>query len=122
MNFYRTLFVFSIACILLTSCATVPPKVIVKDGFRVSNHRLFRNSDQFTLQAVYESGLCAKGAALKYMVPAMAHVAEVGGNTIAFDLCGFENNGMKLSRDSVDTIATYAKRAKNQHRSEEQHV
>ena len=114
MNLYRTLFVLLVACILFTSCVTTPTKVVVKDGFRVVNERLYRNDDCFTLNAVYEPDLCAKGAALEFMVPAMAHVAEVGGNTIAFDLCGFEDDGKKLAKTSVDTIATYARRAKDQ--------
>ncbi|MCK5861028.1 MAG: DUF1080 domain-containing protein [Candidatus Hydrogenedentes bacterium] len=113
MNLHKTLMIISIIALLLSSCTTVS-HVAGKDDFRVIGKQLYRNTSSFTLNAIYEPDLCAKGAALEHMVPAMAKVAEVGGNAIAFDLCGFEENGRKLSEASITTIASYSQRAKNQ--------
>lgn len=114
MNFSKSLILLSLVCILLSSCATVPLRMAGGDDFRIVDNQLYRNDDSFPLHAVYEPEMCAKGAALEYMIPAMAKIAEVGGNAIAFDLCGFEDNGTKLTQESISTVSTYAKRAKDQ--------
>ena len=113
MNFLKSMTILSILCVLLCSCATVS-RIAGENDFRVMDNAIYRGDSSFTLNAIYEPDLCAKGAALEYMVPAMAKIAEVGGNAVAFDLCGFTDNGMKLSEDSVATVAAYAKRAKDQ--------
>ena len=113
MKLLRSIIMLSMLCIVVSSCATVS-RVVVKDGFRVANDQLYRDNSGFTLNAVYEPELCAKGAALEQMVHALAKIAEVGGNAVAFDLCGYEDDGKKLSQQSVRTVAAYAKRAKDQ--------
>ena len=113
MKLSKALVAVLMTCMLFSSCATVS-HIAGKDDFRIADNLLYRNENHFTVHAVYQPDLCAKGTTLEHMIPAMAKVADAGGNAVAFDLCGFENNAMRLSRDAVDTVAAYARRAKEQ--------
>lgn len=111
----RTLFAaLSLCCLLLaSSCATVPWEA-GKDDLRVESGQVYRSDNSFTVRAVYVPGLCAKGAALEHMAPAMVRIGEVGGNALAFDLCGFNEDGTRLDPVAVETVTVYAERAKDQ--------
>lgn len=106
-----------VAAILLSSllgaCASLPTPP-GKDDLKIVDNQIYRSDKSFTVQAVHVPGLFEKGAALEFMVPAMAHIAEVGGNAICLDLTGFSPDGKNLDPASVDTVATYAERAKDQ--------
>ncbi len=99
--------------VLCASCASMPWEAGRYD-LSVEDGRIQRRDSGFTLRAIHEPDVCARGAELSAMVPIMARVAEVGGNTIAFDLCGFNEDGTELAAESVATVSAYADRARNQ--------
>ncbi len=85
-----------------------------KDDFSVRGNDLYRGDDTWTIRAFQSPELGAQGASLETMVPAMARVAEVGGNTICFDLAGFNADGTKLDRAGLRTVRNIAQRGKDQ--------
>ncbi len=105
---------FSILPILLMNgCATLQ-ETADKDDLKIQAGQIYRGDKAFTVQAVHVPGLFEKGAGLEFMVPAMARIAEAGGNAIALDLSGFSEDGRSLNPDSVNTVSVYAERAKDQ--------
>lgn len=100
-------------CVLFNACVSIP-WVAGRNDFKIVGDQLYRRDSSFTLRAIHEPGLCAKGPAFEHMVSAMARVADVGGNTIAFDLCGISDDGLEIDPDSVATISAYAERAYDQ--------
>lgn len=102
--------VFSL--LALSGCATAPS--YGKDDFRVVGEALNKGDKAFTIEAIQVPGLGAAGATLDKMIPAMARIAEAGGNTVCFDLAGFNADGTALDPACVETVTTYAVRAKDQ--------
>ena len=99
--------------VLANGCATIE-NVAGKDDLKIQDGYIYRGDKSFTVQAVHVPGLFEKGSGLEFMVPAMARIAEVGGNAIALDLTGFNDDGSALDPVSVNTVAVYAERAKDQ--------
>jgi len=99
--------------VIFTGCASVHHP-LGRDAITVRRGGIYRNDTVLTLQAVHEPDLCAKGSALAVMVPAMARVAAAGGNAVAFDLCGFSDNGKAISDESIAVVSAYTDRAKGQ--------
>ncbi len=102
-----------LSCVLHVACDSVPWEAGRHD-LSVVDGRIHRRDSGFTLRAIHEPDVCSRGAALSEMVPAMVRVAKVGGNTIAFDLTGFNDDGTELAGESVATVSAYADRAKDQ--------
>lgn len=95
-----------------SGCARVMP--LGKHDFQVRNNQLRRGDSDFTLNAIQDPGLGAQGGTLESMVPSMAHIAEVGGNTVCFDLAGFNADGTTLDAGAVKTVSKIADRGKDQ--------
>ncbi|NLO32886.1 MAG: DUF1080 domain-containing protein [Candidatus Hydrogenedentes bacterium] len=104
--------VFSITFVLM-GCATLwtPPE---KNDLKIVDHQIHRDKKAIIIRAVHVPGLLEKGAALEYMVPAMAKIAKVGANGICLDLAGFSADGKSLDPAVAETIESYAERAKDQ--------
>lgn len=113
MNRIFCLLLASMLLSLLGACTSLPLQED-DDNLRVQDGQIYRSDKSITVQAVHVPGLFEKGAALEVMVPAMARIAEVGGNAICLDLAGFSEDGLSLDASSVDTVATYSTRAKDQ--------
>ena len=96
----------------LSGCARVMP--LGKHDFRVKGNQLRRGDNAFTLYAFQDPDLGGQGATLKSMVPSMAHIAEVGGNTVCFDLAGFNEDGTEIDPEAVKTVSKIADRGKDQ--------
>ncbi len=95
------------------SCATtVTESRRGKDDFRVTRGTLRKGTKEFTLRAVHVPGVCEKGPALDLAM--LARIADVGGNTVAMDLCGFSPDGATLDPAAVETVTAYAGRCKDQ--------
>lgn len=111
----------SVICLALLSslvlalggCATVATSM-GKDDFNVSSGVLMRGTSDFTVKAIQVPGLCNSGGKLSVMAPALARIAEVGGNTVCFDLTGFNADGTVLDTKAVETVGVFAKRTKDQ--------
>ncbi len=99
--------------VLANGCATIE-NVAGEDDLKIQDGYIYRGDKSFTVQAVHVPGLFEKGASLEFMVPAMARIAEAGGNAIALDLSDFSEDGRSLDPVSITTVATYAERAKDQ--------
>ena len=111
---YRSLLVLLLlSSMVMPACATANIE-LAKDRLKVESGQIYRRDKSFTVRAVHVPDLCAKGTELKHMVPAMARIGEVGANAIAFDLCGFSEDGRTLDPAAVETVSTYALRAKDQ--------
>jgi len=93
-------------------CATAP--LYGKDDFRVAGETLNKGDKAFTIEAIQVPGLGESGATLDKMIPSMARIAEAGGNTVCFDLSGFNADGTALDPACVETVTAYATRAKDQ--------
>lgn len=84
-----------------------------KDDFRIVDGQLRRGDKPFTVYGIRTPGLGATSGAPGEVVPAMARVAEAGGNTVCFDLCGFNEDGSQLDPVGVQTVDAIAFRAKD---------
>lgn len=113
MNKLSCLILMALSCCLLGACASLPTPP-GKDDLKILDSQIYRSDKSFTVQAVHVPGLLEKGAGLEFMLPAMARIAEVGGNAICLDLTGFSPDGKSLDPAAVTTVATYAERAKDQ--------
>lgn len=105
---YRVLICLLVLLMALPGCA---PLIRGKGDFYITGNQLRRGTSSFHLKAFQVPGLCAEGPALSAMSPAMARVAECGGNTVCFDLTGFNADGTSLDPASLETITAYAERA-----------
>ena len=85
-----------------------------KDHFRVWKGTLYRGDSDFTIKAFWVPDLGSSGGTLDKMVPAMARIAEAGGNTVCFDLWGFNEKGTAIDPLGVETVKTIAQRGKDQ--------
>lgn len=84
-----------------------------KDDFRITNGVLCKGDKPFTLQGFMTPGLGESAGALDKMVPPTVRVAEVGGNTVCFDLAGFNEDGTKIDPVGVQSVDALAHRAKD---------
>lgn len=98
--------------VFLTGCAFA--QTPAKDDFKIVRGKLFRDTKAFTLEAIRVPGLGESDASLKVMVPALARIAEVGGNAVCFDLGGFSADGAAITPQAVETVKTFAVRCKDQ--------
>jgi hypothetical protein len=100
-----------LSLMLISTLSGCLPLIRGKGDFHITGNQLRRGSSSFHLKAFQAPGLLAEGPVLSAMGPAMARVAECGGNTVCFDLTGFGADGSSLDPASVETIAAYAERA-----------
>lgn len=84
-----------------------------KDDFRVTNGVLCKGDKAFSLQGFMTPGLGDSAGILDKIVPPTARVAEVGGNTVCFDLAGFNEDGTKIDPVGVQSVDALAHRAKD---------
>ncbi|MBI2425376.1 MAG: DUF1080 domain-containing protein [Candidatus Hydrogenedentes bacterium] len=103
-----------VATALLPACATLPGNEEKKDFFRMEQGLLYRNDDPWTMQAQYVQDLGRSGGAFSIMVPALARIAESGGNTVAFDLAGWNTDCTALDPAAVETVRIVADRTQGQ--------
>ncbi len=99
---------------VFAGCASLMPTRVGKDDFSVVAGKLKKGGKDFTIKAIQVPDLAKGGGTLETMVPALARIAEVGGNVVCFDLVGFNEDGTALDPAMVETIATIATRAKDQ--------
>lgn len=97
--------------LLAAGCATTAAARPGKDDFSVRRGKIFRGSKDWTLRAVLVPGLCEKGGPVD--MAAVARLADVGGNTLAMDLCGLSADGGTLDPKAVETVALYAEECKD---------
>ena len=98
--------------LLAAGCATTSAAARPgKDDFAVRRGKIFRGSKDWTLRAVLVPGLCEKGGPVD--MAAVARLADVGGNTLAMDLCGLSADGGTLDPKAVETVALYAEECKD---------
>lgn len=82
--------------------------------FYIGKNTLYRGKEPYTLRAFYDPQASLNGHSLDVMVPKLAKIAEVGGNTLAMNLL-YESNQQKIEPAIVDTVKVYADRAKEQY-------
>ncbi len=105
-------FVLSVIILLLnTSCYSI---IFGDREFHMKNGVLHRGKEPYILQSFYVSDVVKKGTELKTMVPLLASIGEVGGDSIAMDLLQDPNSNSINGKD-IETIKTYADRAKDQY-------
>lgn len=84
-----------------------------KDDFRMQNGALMRDNSAVTLQGVHYGGLVESGGALSEVVSALAGTARAGGNAIAFDLAGFNDDGTGIDSAAIETVGEIAARIRH---------
>lgn len=85
-----------------------------KDDYKIEDGRFVRGDADLTLNAFQIPELGVTGADIDVAAPALAHIAEVGGNTVAIDLAGFNADGSSLDPASVAVVQDLASRTKEQ--------
>lgn len=85
-----------------------------KDDFKIVSGVLKRGDKDFSIKAFQVPDLGACEGKVSLMAPALARIAEVGGNVVCFDLAGFSEDGKSLDPKAVETVTTLATRAKDQ--------
>ncbi len=103
--------------VLLCGCATThsaSKATYEKFDFQVRRNSLYRDKTNFCIKAFDMPTLGKQGSALSVMVPAMAKVADVGGNTVCFDLPGLSADGKALDPQTFAVLDTYTERGKAQ--------
>jgi len=96
---------------LNTSCY---PIVYGDRDFHMKRGILYRGKETYLLRAFYVPDTAQKGAELKTMVPLLASIAEVGGNSIAMDILK-DPDDTNVDIKMIETIKSYADRAKDQY-------
>ncbi|MFM1921595.1 MAG: hypothetical protein RLZZ303_3229 [Candidatus Hydrogenedentota bacterium] len=81
---------------------------------RVVDGVVYRSETAIRIKALHDAEAAQRGTALSNMVPAMARVAECGGNTLSFDAFGLNETGSSISPEAVAAITAFAERAKDQ--------
>ena len=84
-----------------------------KDDFYTSGGVLYKGDKEFKLQGFVTPGLGDSAGSLDRIVPPMVRVAEVGGNTLCFDLAGFNGDGSALDPVGIQSVDALAYRAKD---------
>ncbi len=82
--------------------------------FNMKKGILYRGKETYILQSFYLPDTIKQGAELKTMVPLLASIGEVGGNSIAMDMLR-DSNSVSVDATDIETIKTYADRAKDQY-------
>lgn len=106
----------AIMALWMTACATFPQPITVspdKDGVRVSNNRVMKRNKEFHIRAFHVPGICDQGPQFNW--DALTRIANSGGNTIAFDLTGFNAEGTSLDSAAVETVRCYADNCHESH-------
>ena len=90
-----------LALIVLTGCVTTPepepaPEIKPEHVFNIKDNVLQRGGDAFTIRAMYDSELGGKQRDLYSLASSLNNIAEVGADTICFDLVGYRNDGLEL--------------------------
>jgi len=105
-------FVLSLMLLLLnTSCYSI---IFGDREFSMKKGVLYRGKETYILQCFYAPDTARQGAELKTMVPLLASIGEVGGNSVAMDLLR-DPNSTSVEAQDLETIKTYANRAKDQY-------
>jgi len=108
-------FVLLTICIALAGCGPEEP-ALGDDDFRIIDRQLYRNDDTLhTIRAFESPGLGAHVGALEHIVPALARVADVGGNTLCFALEGYNDDASALDPTLTQALLDLAGRCKDQH-------
>jgi hypothetical protein len=100
----------------LVGCQTLHAETALRgeNDLFVQDGQLFKGEDTYELTAIAVPDLAARGAELPVMVPALARIAEHGGNAVCFDLTGFSEDGGKLDLEALRVVQAYAERTKDQ--------
>mgnify|MGYP001226949751 CR=1 FL=1 len=105
--FYR-LFTLTV---LLPLCAGAAPG---ERDFRIDNGALKYQNKDFRITAFHVPYVGESGSAFAVRVATLVRIAEVGGNTVCFDLAGFNADGTQLDPKGVEVVAAFADRVKDQ--------
>lgn len=100
--------------LLLAVLAACQSATAAKDDFIIRNGTLVRDNKDFVIQAIRIPELCKQGTSLAVMVPALAHVSEVGGNAVCVDLVGWNKDGTEIDPAIVENTKQYAGKCKDQ--------
>jgi hypothetical protein len=101
--------------LLMSACVTTTPQLTsVKDNYNVRGNALKRGDGNFTLQGFQVPDAGERGAAKREMCPTLVRIAEVGGNTVAFDMPGWSADGKSISQEGLNTLNAYAERCFHQ--------
>lgn len=85
-----------------------------KDDYKIWKGRFKRGDTELMLNAFHLPGLGVNGGEVDVAAPALAHIGEMGGNTVAIDLAGFNADGTTLDPAGVATVQSLAERTKDQ--------
>lgn len=99
-----------VVCASLSACQTF---VSGKDDFKIVDGKLMRGTNDFTMQGFVTPDMGASGAAPDAVIPTLAHIADVGGNTFCMNLPGLSEDGSKIDPVAVQTVDAIATRAKD---------
>ena len=105
-----TLSWLAVFCLAATSANAAPDE---KD-FRLDAGGLKNGGKDFRIKAFHVPRAGESEAHFSVRVSNLARIAEVGGNTISFDLSGFNEDGTKLSAEGVAAVSAYTGRVKTQ--------
>ena len=113
-QWFRVLGAVVLAALLISAVSGCASFVYGKDDFRVAGDHLKKGDKVFTIKAFEAPDLGPSGGTIEAMVPAMARVAEVGGNTVCFDLWGFNADGTEIDPKGIETVRAVGNRGKDQ--------
>jgi hypothetical protein len=105
--------VLLLASFLAAGCATGGVRW-EKDDYKIWKGRFKRGDTELTLNAFHIPSLGVNGTEVDVVAPALAHIGEMGGNTVAIDLAGFNADGTALDPVSIATVQSLAERTKDQ--------
>lgn len=75
-----------------------------KEAFQVKDGTLKRGVENYTVRAIETPLLVHPDTTHEEFARTIAQVADVGANTVCFDLYGFSPDGKELSREAVDAV------------------
>ncbi|MBN2310898.1 MAG: DUF1080 domain-containing protein [Candidatus Hydrogenedentes bacterium] len=93
---------------LIALALAVPGVACAKDynkyDFHVENGGLMRGKDNFTIRAIDTPRLIAPETSIDDFARTIARLADVGADSVCFDLFGFDEKGKSLSSEAVEAV------------------
>lgn len=107
-----------LAALIVLAFATLPGcsggagSLFAKDDYKILFGAFMRGDSSHQIRAFHVPGLGATAGDADAVAPALARIAEAGGNAVAFDLAGLAAEGVDPA--AVATVSAIAARAKDQ--------
>ncbi len=76
----------------------------ISNQIRIHNGRLMRDDDPYTIRTVHTPTIGDPKQPESHVFNQFFHMSDVGGSALSFDLYGFNENGSKLSPDSIKRV------------------